>query len=590
MHNRRKFLKRASVIALASSAAPFKNTHAFFLPGVSLQANGLGPVPLGAIRAQGELLTRILRNYDRLEDDFYRPENDFNSGGASKGWPGDKEGRIILALTLQAQATGREPKYLSEIIRQIAIHTNEKGYLGPVMGDQVMEQQLSGHGWLLRGLCEYYGWKKDPLVKKHISDIIANLALPTRGTYRVYPIDPDSREKNTGAAAGTTGRTVGRWMLSSDIGCAFIFLDGVVQAYELFPSDSLKSLIREMIDRFLEVDLAAMHAQAHATLTALRGVLRFQRITGSVPLTEEVEKRYQLYRQRAMTENYENFNWFGRPQWTESCAIVDSLMVAVQLWQATGKSGYLEDAHHIYYNAICHAQRANGGFGLDNCPAPAGRDLKVYADEAYWCCTMRGAEGLASAVQYGYFPQSDSLTVPFFSSSTAEIRFNQGRVTIRQQAEYPFSGRVTFDILESDTDGRVGWKLFWASWMKNPRVTIGDHKAAVSREAGFLHLEVPLTKGTRVSVEFDQQISYENRVNTRYGESNLHSITYGPLVLGSESEEAINLNTSSVLERTGDRAWRLKGTDLLFSSVYHLMDPRVAKGSGYHKQILFPTT
>ncbi len=359
------------------------------------------PIPFQEITMEDELLKRSMKNYDRLESDIYQPLNIFsdNHPTISLDWPGDFEGRTILALVLQAQATHREPVYLEEIMRQVPLRFNEKGYFGAIQGDTINEQQLSGHGWLLRGLCEYYIWKKDEKVKKYILDIIQNLALPTLGHHKDYPILPEERNANVGEMSGTTQNVINNWLLSSDIGCDFIFLDGVVQAYSLFPTPELKSLIDEMTARFLQVDLVGIKAQTHSTLTGLRALMRYDEITGDQHLLNEVIKRYRIYREQGITENYENFNWFCRPEWTEPCAIIDSYILAVQLWQKTGDPAYLEDAHHIYYNAICHTQRDNGGFGCDNCTGPVDLQLKVKAYEAYWCCTMRGGEGLARAIQ-----------------------------------------------------------------------------------------------------------------------------------------------------------------------------------------------
>lgn len=588
-NTRRRFLKQASTIAIVSSTIP-KRIHDFFVePGPSGYAAGdlLQPIAFSYIRMQGELMTRAMRNYDRLEDDIYKPQNDFNPGGASEGWPGDKEGRIILGLTLQAQATHREPKYLTEIITLIAEHVNEKGYLGPVMKDKIMEQQLSGHGWLLRGLCEYYGWRKDPMVKKYITDIVDNLALPTRGNYKAYPIDVDSRKLDVGAAAGTTQSTVGKWMLSSDIGCAFIFLDGVVQAYSIYPSSELKGLIEEMIDRFFQIDLVAIKAQAHATLTALRGVIRYYVLTGNLTLLREAEERYILYRTVDMTENYENYNWFGRPEWTESCAIIDSFMVAVQLWQYTGNPLYLEDAHHIYYNAICHAQRANGGFGLDNCPGPVADALNVFADEAYWCCTMRGGEGLASAISYNYFPGPKDLTIPFYNSSEATFEFWNRKVTIRQVSGYPFENKVVFNITDSEASPDILLKLFAPAWMINLRITVNGEPITFKRENGFISFNTILRRGTRIDFDFDQQVNTHHVVNMEHSRASHYAISYGPLILGYEGDKQIAFNKDPQVIRQADKQWKVGGLNNHFSPVYHLMDPHVSKESGYQKQILF---
>ncbi|GAA4315280.1 twin-arginine translocation signal domain-containing protein [Compostibacter hankyongensis] len=585
---RRDFLKQASALGLTGAFVPagirdFLTRSATTAPAGRL----LQPAAFADIMMKGELLTRAFRNYDRLETDIYRPENDFNAGGASEGWPGDKEGRIILGLTLQAQATRREPKYLDEIIRLIPSHVNEKGYLGPVMKDKILEQQLSGHGWLLRGLCEHYAWKKDPQVKQHIRNIIYNLALPTRGHHKDYPIDPGSRRKNTGEAAGTTQNTIGRWMLSSDIGCDFIFLDGVVQAYGLFPSAELKALIEEMTDRFLQMDLIAIKAQTHATLTGLRGVLRYYETTRRADLLSQVEKRYALYRAGAMTENYENFNWFGRPEWTEPCAIVDSLMVAVQLWQHTGKTAYLEDAHHIYYNALGHTQRANGGFGLDNCPGPDADVLRVNTDEAYWCCTMRGGEGLASAIRYACFTTPEAVMLPFYHNSEADLVLGGRPVRLRQETGYPFAGKMTLTVTGGSAPDNIRLGLFAPSWAGRHSLKVNGRPQDFKTENGFLMINSVLKEGNVITLEFDQALRTRNRVNAQHTRPGRYGISYGPLLLGYEGAGPVSLGSRPRFVRSSPREWEVEGEGTRLSTVYHLMDAKVNKASGYQKQILF---
>ena len=126
------------------------------------QTQALAPAGFDRVTVGGELRQRIERNFDRLETDYYQPDQVYWTEEQSGGWPGDKEGRTILALVLDAQASGRTPLYLDELIRRLPRELNAKGYLGSILEGSADEQQLSGHGWLLRGLCEYYAWKKDP--------------------------------------------------------------------------------------------------------------------------------------------------------------------------------------------------------------------------------------------------------------------------------------------------------------------------------------------------------------------------------------------------------------------------------------------
>ena len=554
------------------------------------QSSPIRPIDFKDIKMSGELSTRSVKNFNRLETDIYHPENVFpvKHDINSEGWPGDKEGRTILGLVLEAQANHLTPQYLEEMINMIPKKVNAKGYLGPIQGDTINEQQLSGHGWFLRGLCEYYIWKKDPKVKKYILDIIQNLALPTRGYHKNYPINPKQREKNVGAMAGTTQNVINKWLLSSDIGCDFIFMDGVVQAYGLFPSPELKNLIDEMVARFLQMDLIAIKAQTHATLTGSRALVRYYEITGNKTLLLEAEKRYKLYREQGMTENYENFNWFGRPEWSESCAIIDSYMLAVQLWQHTQKAQYLEDAHQIYYNAICHAQRANGGFGCDNCIGPKDLSLKVNAYEAYWCCTMRGGEGLSKAIQYAYFTQGKNIYIPFYNNSVAALFIDNKDVKIKQTTSYPFGTNATFELSSKSGSGNVIIHLFAPKWTSNHRIMINGKKIEYTNIGEFITFPVKMNRETKIAYSFDMSVQVREAINPLNTLKGSTAIVYGPLMLGYTDEREISLNKKPVIERVNDHNWKIidGNKSYGFTPVYHLLDEKVIEKS-YKKQALF---
>ncbi|MHB1357093.1 MAG: hypothetical protein ACYCZF_14080, partial [Anaerolineae bacterium] len=150
------------------------------------------PLPLTNMWPSGDLYRRALFNYDRLEFPDYQLPAAFRP--FEYDWPGDAEGRLLMALTLLAQATHREPKYLAELLDELPRHLNEKGYLGTVLPEGVFsEQQFSGHGWMLRALCELYLWRKDPALLTMIERMLHGLVLPARGYYRLYPSKPEQR-------------------------------------------------------------------------------------------------------------------------------------------------------------------------------------------------------------------------------------------------------------------------------------------------------------------------------------------------------------------------------------------------------------
>lgn len=408
----------------------------------------------GKVTARGELGARCALLSARLESPIYRPDVIFSI--EQGGWPGDWEGRTILALTAQAQVTRREPSYLDEIVSLLPSHLNEKGYLGPVYENRLNEQQLSGHSWLLRGLCEYYLYRKYGFVLSLIDGIVRGLFLPAVGKYASYPLDPD--ERKGGDMSGHTLASDGDWIISTDTGCAYIPLDGLTQAYsvlkEYLPDKerdaALSSLLDEMISEFIRIPFVEIKMQTHATLSGLRGLIRRYEQTKSEDLLYEAKRVFGLYEAHGMTPTYANKNWFDRPEWTEPCAIIDSFMVCSKLFAYTDEARYAELSQLILYNGIYHAQRNNGGFGCDTCCEDGV--LSTHCYEAYWCCTMRGGEGLAAAAAYAV--TTDGIIIDPISCDT----YVNGR-KLKIISDYPH-GKTVKIIYEGG--GRL--YLFVPSW------------------------------------------------------------------------------------------------------------------------------
>lgn len=548
-------------------------------------------VSLENIQVKGELRTRILKNFDRLEESKYQPDSVFLTEEESGNWPGDTEGRTILGLVLDARASHRTPKYLQEIIRRVPEYLNEEGYMGLIYTDVMNEQQLSGNGWMLRGLCEYYEWTQDEQVLEVIASI-TNLFIKGKGYYRQYPIEPQFRNKIDGAESGSIMETRNGWMLSSDIGCVFVGMEGAIHAYKHLKTPELKEVITEMINRFLEMNLVSIKAQTHSALTACRGLIRFAEITGEQRYIEAAAKNWQLYKMNGMTENYENYNWFGRfDKWTEPCAIVDSYLLAVQLWQHTRNPQYLNDAERIYYNGICHTQRYNGGFGCDNCPGRAIHDacLKVHVDEAHWCCTMRGGEGLSRAAEYAYFTDSlQSVYIPFFHESELSLTVDgKGKLSISQQTDYPFDETVKITIQEN-TVGKVRLYIRLPSGTSQHQFTYNGKAVHLETDRQFALLSQSFRQGDRIELSFVRDLTLTtSSVNPDNTDPGQIRIFYGPLMLGYENGDVVKLSKEDRIVPDGKNQFRIEDKKVYLTPVYHLMDRKIWKDQLYKKQILF---
>ena len=124
--------------------------------------------------------------------------------------------------------------------------------------------------------------------------------------------------------------------------------------------------------------------------------------TGDTWYLNHAKDIYELYTVGGgMDLTFQNLNWWGRPNtWTEPCAIVDSVMVALMFYTATGEEKYRIMATRIYHNGLATAQRPNGGAGTDSVvylpygDFPGVTEQYLTGYEAPFCCTMRLCEGM----------------------------------------------------------------------------------------------------------------------------------------------------------------------------------------------------
>ncbi|MBE7068089.1 MAG: hypothetical protein E7381_02170 [Clostridiales bacterium] len=354
-------------------------------------------------------MRNIQLNLERLHGKGYTFEDLFQS--ESFGWQGDWEGRALLAFLNHYEINQKTVPYLHQFFDALPERTNRHFYFGAEFdGITVNEQQFSGHNWYLRGLLKYAKLFNSELALKIAKSTVENLYLPALEWYDHYPLE------NRGASGGVFGNTTNEqngWKLSSDIGCAFMCVDGLAHYYQATKDDRVKTFLDKLIDLFVTIDLIKYKFQTHTTLTCLRGIYVLYQTTQEEKYLQIVKEKFAFYVANGMTFTYENFNWFGRKDtWTEPCAVVDSFILAVELYNLTKESNYKTLARRIWFNGLQFCQRENGGAGPNTCVYESQNVLKISMYEAAGCCTMRYAEGLL------FYAQNQSL---FEWDSTASV-------------------------------------------------------------------------------------------------------------------------------------------------------------------------
>lgn len=409
----------------------------------------------------GWLRDRTDANLARLHRPDYEPARVLAGTG---DWPGDMPGRLILALSRLATVTGSTSDRLHQLVDGLDL--NAAGYLGPVRTTEVDEQQLAGHGWLASGLISYHRLTGDGLALDRAHRIATALLAPGVNRLDSYP-ERIAVADSGGAAAGTTVERQGEWVLSSDTYCVFIALEGLVSVYAATGDDALAAAIDRCASTVDSADLPGARAQLHASMTAARCLLDAGR-------SELATRIYDLYAASARTVNHATYNWFGRPDsWCEPCATVDTFLLALGLWRTSRSQRYLEDARRILLNGLGRAQRSHGGFGCDTCTDADHPVLGTHIDDAWWCCTMRGAVGLTEAVGAAYSVVGDVVSVDLFQSGVTEVN----GVTLRQRTSFPAGGDVW---IETDRDVKLS--------------SPGVMAPTTVRAGGELHIQVPMTE------------------------------------------------------------------------------------------------
>ena len=528
--------------------------------------------------AEGLLRERAARTMALYK--AYSPEHvltlNYSTTPSDKAFPGDTIGRYILSTSLLAQALHEpEPETLKKVMLALPNMLNAEGYLGWVLPpDRADETGLANLMWA-NGLTEYYLWKKDPTALDFNRNLFRRIILPVREAFYYY------------YAAERTDDKI-KWVhCTGDTAQAFGILDPATRGATLFPSPELKEEINELIRLDGRIDHVKIQAQIHAVLFTARGILRWYEAEGHPEHLRFAERLYRNYRDLAMTENYENYNWFGRPDWTEGCAIVDSFTVAMRLWRLTGKSEYLGDAQLILYNGLLVNQK-DGDFGVNNCVGANRQIFLKPGQPAPWCCSVWGGKGLARAIQYSYFRLADGLMVTIPGPGTVTARLPDGLLKLRQTTGYPHENGIRFEVVASESPRERRLAVFMPPWIRRESITlsVNGQPAAWALESDFLVVKRVMRRGDILELQFQQVagpvgLLYPDRM------PGYHRYLHGPLVLGVDTKDERKLPLKAALTPLGAACYRTE--DVTLVPLCNLIDRHdAAKGArSGSMQVLF---
>lgn len=180
------------------------------------------------------------------------------------------------------------------------------------------------------------------------------------------------------------------------------------------------------------------------------------------------------------------------------------------------------------------------------------------------CCPSNLARLIPQVPGYMYAHTDDEIYLGLYGSSRTTIPLAGGDVTIEQQSEYPFEGRVVLKI-DPSTDRQFALKLRIPTWAREqfvpgklyryvdglqPEWTVNVNGKAVdtSLTKGFATIQRMWKAGDTVELNIPMPVRYSQAIAQVQANRDRIAITRGPLVYCAEQAD----NRAS--EKAGERA------------------------------------
>lgn len=168
----------------------------------------------------------------------------------------------------------------------------------------------------------------------------------------------------------------------------------------------------------------------------------------------------------------------------ETCASIANVYWNYRMFLATGDAKYADVYERALYNGVISGVSLSGDrFFYDNPLESMGQH-----ERAPWfgcaCCPGNVTRFIASVPQYMYATQADDILVNLYAKSDAEIGTDSGKVTISQDTEYPWNGKVVFTITP-EQEKEWALRLRIPGWAGDKPVPTDLYSFADKAKAGY---------------------------------------------------------------------------------------------------------
>jgi hypothetical protein len=214
----------------------------------------------------------------------------------------------------------------------------------------------------------------------------------------------------------------------------------------------------------------------------------------------------------------------------ETCNTYNMLKLTEHLFSWEPKAEYADFYERALYNDILASQEPKLGMFTYFMSLKPGL-FKTYSTpfNSFWCCVGTGMENHTKYGEAIYFHGTDSLYVNLFIPS--ELSWPEKGLRLRQETDYPQSGRTVLTVLEAPTS-RVTFRVRCPGWADG-HVSFALNGAPLDVAGApnsYATLRRKWKKGDRIQVDIPMAV----RIEAMRDAPNKIAFLYGPAVLAAD--------------------------------------------------------
>ncbi len=260
--------------------------------------------------------------------------------------------------------------------------------------------------------------------------------------------------------------------------------------------------------------------------------------------------------------------------YSETCASIGLMFFAQKMLLLEVNRTYGDVIEQALYNTILGGMNDQGNRFFyvnplavvpENCEANTERNHVKPVRQKWFacaCCPPNIARTLPSLWQYAYTANEDTVYSHLFIGSDGEIKLNEGSLVVKQETNYPWSGKITYQV---KSRGRQDTTLAIRipSWSPSYKVKIAGQSVALQlAEDGYIYLKADFSQGLEIEVELEMEVRLlKSNPKVHYNLGRV-AVTRGPVVYCLEEVDngkyldLIQLDSDVPFEAVPSKNWQ----------------------------------